>query len=201
MTSPDVRWPRPAGPLVLRPATDSDLDEVLRWRNRPEVTRWLLRTEVDPDAFRRVWRERAVDPTDHAAVALLGDRVVGTASLQVVDAMGQMHVDPGPWRGAEAELGYLVDPSHAGRGFATAIAGAMLDLAFGELGVHRVTAGCFADNSASWRVMEKLGMRREQHGVQDSWHAELGWVDGYTYAMLAEEWQRSRRTATGEGAA
>ncbi|WP_338539251.1 hypothetical protein N5P18_08225 [Janibacter terrae] len=31
-------------------------------------------------------------------------------------------------------------------------------------------------------------MRREQHGVKDSWHAELGWVDGYTYAILREEW-------------
>ncbi len=51
-----------------------------------------------------------------------------------------------------------------------------------------MTAGCFADNVASWRVMEKVGMRREQHGVRDSWHAELGWIDGYTYGILAEEW-------------
>ena len=52
----------------------------------------------------------------------------------------------------------------------------------------RVTAGCFADNTPSWRVMERIGMRREQHGVKDSWHAELGWVDGYTYGILREEW-------------
>jgi RimJ/RimL family protein N-acetyltransferase len=38
-------------------------------------------------------------------------------------------------------------------------------------------------------VLEKAGMRREQHGVEDSWHAELGWVDGYQYAMLAREWR------------
>ena len=38
------------------------------------------------------------------------------------------------------------------------------------------------------RVLEKAGMRREQHGIEDSWHAELGWVDGYQYAMLAPEW-------------
>ncbi len=30
-------------------------------------------------------------------------------------------------------------------------------------------------------------MRREQHGIRDSWHAELGWVDGFTYAVLADE--------------
>lgn len=66
-------------------------------------------------------------------------------------------------------------------------------LAFDDLGLHRVTAGCFADNTASWRVMEKVGMRREQHGVRDSWHASLGWLDGYTCAILAEEWRDSRR--------
>jgi RimJ/RimL family protein N-acetyltransferase len=42
--------------------------------------------------------------------------------------------------------------------------------------------------------MEKLGMRREQHGVADSFHAELGWVDGFEYAILAEEWVQRRRT-------
>lgn len=31
-------------------------------------------------------------------------------------------------------------------------------------------------------------MRREQHGVKDSWHADLGWIDGYTYGILREEW-------------
>ena len=92
-----------------------------------------------------------------------------------------------PARGSEGLLGYLVDPAHHGRGYATEIARAALDLAFGDLGLHRVTAGCFADNVASWRVMEKVGMRREQHGIRDGWHAELGWVDGFTYAVLADE--------------
>jgi hypothetical protein len=34
-------------------------------------------------------------------------------------------------------------------------------------------------------------MRREQHGVEDSWHEELGWIDGYTYGLLASEWRTS----------
>ncbi|MGX5696335.1 GNAT family N-acetyltransferase [Agromyces soli] len=192
MTTAAVSWPRSAGPLELRLPTPELLERVLVWRNRPEVTRWLLRTEVDPVAFTNTWLAGVEDPLDHSAVALDGGEVVGTASLWITDAMGQSHVDQGPWRRAEAGIGYLVDPACAGRGYATAMARALLDLAVDELGVHRVTAGCFADNTASWRVMEKLGMRREQHGLRDSWHAELGWVDGYTYAILAEEW-RDRR--------
>jgi len=187
MTTPEVTWPRRSGPVVLRPPTPADLDQVLTWRNRPDVTRWLLRTQVDPDRFRSAWLASADDPTDHGAVAEVRGVVVGTGSLSVSDGMGQTQGDA--WRGAEGSLGYLVDPSCAGRGVATAIARGLLEVAFDELGLHRVTAGCFAANTASWRVMEKVGMRREQHGVQDSWHAELGWVDGLTYGILAEEWR------------
>ena len=208
MTTPHVAWPRPAGVLELRPPTPADLDAVLAWRNRPEVTRWLLRTTVDPEAYRRAWSAGADDPHDHAVVAVVDGAVVGTGSLEVSDAMGQFEgADAAdgpsavaPWRRREGGLGYLIDPDHAGRGYATAISRALLDLAFDELGLHRVTAGCFADNVASWRVMEKLGMRREQHGVKDSWHAELGWVDGFTYGILADEWVTRRDARPGSGA-
>jgi RimJ/RimL family protein N-acetyltransferase len=190
VTSDAVVWPRTAGPLTLRPPTTDDLDQLLAWRNRPEVTRWLLRTTVDPEAFRAAWLASVDDPNDHSVVAELDGVIIGTGSLDVRDGMGQFQGDA--WRRAEGLLGYLIDPAYAGNGYATEIAGALLDLAFTQLAVHRVTAGCFADNVASWRVMEKLGMRREQHGVRDSWHAELGWIDGYTYGILAEEWRASR---------
>jgi RimJ/RimL family protein N-acetyltransferase len=171
---------------VLRPPNDADIDDLLTWRNRPEVGYWLLRTTVDPTRYRQAWLSGVDDPRDHSVVALLEDRVVAIGSLEVADAMGQ----DGETRqvGAEGLIGYVVHPDHAGRGFATQVAGTLLVAAFDGLGLHRVTAGCFADNVASWRVMEKLGMRREQHGVQDSWHAELGWVDGFTYGILREEW-------------
>ncbi|KQM84506.1 GCN5 family acetyltransferase [Agromyces sp. Leaf222] len=175
-----------AGPLELRTPTRDDLERALEWRNRPEVTRWLLRTTVDPEAYVAAWLAAIDDPDQHAVVAVVDGMIVGTGSLDVSDGMGQFDGDE--WRRSEGLLGYLIDPAHAGKGYATDIARALLDLAFTELRLHRVTAACFADNRASWRVMEKLGMRREQHGVRDSWHAELGWVDGFTYAILADEW-------------
>lgn len=189
MTAHDITEGRTAGPLVLRPPRDEDIDRILQWRNRPEVTQWLIRTVVEPEEFRRTWLESVADPDDHRLVAVRGDQIVGVGELWVSDAMGQSHVADGPWPKAEAGIGYLIDPAHAGNGYATAIGRALLELAFGEIGVRRVTAGCFADNLASVRVLEKLGMRREQHGVEDSWHAELGWIDGYTYAVLASEWR------------
>ena len=111
--------------------------------------------------------------------------------LDVVDGMGQ----PGMPPRTEAHLGYLFDPAYGRRGYATEAVIAMVAHAFDRLGIRRITAGCYADNLASVRVLEKVGMRREQHGVGDSWHAELGWVDGYTYALLAETWRRPAAAA------
>jgi RimJ/RimL family protein N-acetyltransferase len=187
MTRPDL-WPRRTERLELRPPTDAEVDAVVAWRTHPDVNRWLLATEVDLEAYRALWVSGADDPFDHHVVGVTADGVVvGTVSVMVSDGMGQGKDSPAVC--SEGSLGYLLDPAHHGRGYATEMVRAVLDLAFGELGLHRVTAGCFADNVASWRVMEKAGMRREQHGVRDSWHAELGWVDGYTYAVLADEWR------------
>lgn len=186
MTTPYVSWPRRVGDLRLRVPTSRDVEPLLAWRNDPEVTRWLLRTTQDADDLRASWRSALDDPREQRVVVDLDGAVVATGSLWVRDAMGQPQGDA--WRAAEGSIGYLVDPAYAGRGIATALAGALLDVAFTDLGLHRVTAGCFAANEASWRVMEKLGMRREQHGVRDSWHDELGWVDGYTYGILDQEW-------------
>lgn len=181
MASTTIRTER----LELRPVRDADIDRILEYRNLPDVTRWLLRTEADPVSFRASWRRAAQDPDDHGVAVTLDGVVIGTVSLDVVDGMGQ----PGMPPRTEAHLGYIFDPAHGGHGYATEAVSAMVAYAFDRLGIRRITAGCFADNLASVRILEKVGMRREQHGVGDSWHAELGWIDGYTYAMLAEEWR------------
>ncbi len=70
------------------------------------------------------------------------------------------------WRSVEdrqGEIGYIFNPDQHGRGYATEAANAMLRYGFEELGLHRIHARCDLRNSASWRVMERLGMRREAH--------------------------------------
>ena len=172
---------------------------MLAWRTHPDVNRWMLSTTVDADRYRTAWLDSVDDPKDLSVMAVLGDRVVGTGSLEVSDVMGQgARSAESPWADAQASLGYLLDPAVHGQGLGTELVLALLRLAFDDLGLHRVTAGCFADNVGSWRVMEKGGMRREQHGIQDSWHTDLGWIDGYTYAMVRSEWvEQSAGAANG----
>lgn len=178
-------WPMRVGSLLLREATADDVEHLLSFRNDPEVNRFMMRTRVDPDEFRKDWLAIPGSDRDFSCVAEVDGAVAAMGFLEIEDGMGQ----PGMPEGTEGMIGYIVDPRFAGRGVASDLARGLLAAAFGPLGLRRVTAGCNADNPASVRVLEKSGMRREQHGVEDSWHAELGWVDGYQYAMLAREWQ------------
>lgn len=171
--------------LVLREASEADIARLLSFRNDPSVNRFMLRTSVAPEVFRREWLAVATSETDFSCVAEAEEGVVAMGFLDIVDGIGQ----PGMPRGTEGVIGYIVEPRFKGRGFATSVARGLLAAAFDHLDLRRVTAGCFADNPASARVLERAGMRREQHGIEDSWHAELGWVDGYTYGLLASEWR------------
>ena len=63
----------------------------------------------------------------------------------------------------------------------------LLRLYFEELAVRRVTASCFAANDRSWRLMERVGMRREGNHIQESLHRSGIWLDTYTYALLVAE--------------
>jgi RimJ/RimL family protein N-acetyltransferase len=177
-------WPMRVGRLLLREAVEGDITQLLSLRNDPAVNRFMLRTSVDPETFRQEWLAVPTSESDFSCVAEVDGVVVAMGFLDVVDGMGQ----PGMPRRTQGVIGYIVEPGSAGKGVASDLARGLLAAAFGSLGLRRATASCNADNPASARVLEKAGMRREQHGIEDSWHAELGWVDGYQYAILAREW-------------
>ena len=94
--------------------------------------------------------------------------------------------------GTVAEIGYVFDPAYVGQDYATEAVREELRSCFEDIGVRRVIAQCFADNEPSWRLMERLGMRREQHTKKDSLHRNGEWLDGMMYALLAEEWVSAR---------
>jgi len=90
---------------------------------------------------------------------------------------------------AEWEIGWVMHKNDWGKGYATEAAGAMLGFAFSELGVHRVVAFCNALNTASYRVMEKLGMQRDGLLRQSLWWNGQ-WVDECVYAILERDWKQ-----------
>jgi [ribosomal protein S5]-alanine N-acetyltransferase len=94
-----------------------------------------------------------------------------------------------PWFSPRThEIGWVFHKTHHGKGYATEAALALLEYGFESLGLHRVISTCQPENVASYRVMEKLGMRREAHFRKCLHRGGDTWWDEYFYAMLAEEW-------------
>jgi RimJ/RimL family protein N-acetyltransferase len=184
-----LTWPVRTERLVLRPLEADDVPALFEIRRQPEVARWLSSAPDDYDEFAQAFSDAA--RTDTMLVMLHDGVVVGDLYLRVSDAWGQREVGDG-FRQTQADIGWLVDPAYAGQGFATEGAAELLRLCFDGLGLRRATAGAFAANGASIRVMEKIGMTIEGRGRKDSLHRDLGWVDGVTAAVLADEWRAAR---------
>jgi len=183
-----VSWPVRTARLTLRPAVADDLAATWEYRRLPEVSRWLTRAPATPEEY----REQFLDPDRLARtlVVELQGEVIGDLMLKVEDAWAQAEVADRA-RGTQAELGWVLHPEHAGHGYATEAVRALIDLAFDDMGLRRVTAGCFAANEASWRLMERVGMRRETVTVRESLHRSGEWLDGMGYALLADERRRT----------
>ena len=174
--------------LRLRFTTPDDLAPLLALQSREDVTRWLYwgpRTEpevreslalklaatgiaADGEAF-----TLAIEPLDGGAYA--GDVVLWST--------GHEH------RGGE--LGFILHPDHHGRGYAAEAAAAMLELGFTCFGMRRIVGRTEARNAASARVLEKLGMRREAHLVENE-HVKGEWQSELVYALLEREWRAAQ---------
>ncbi|GAA1778227.1 GNAT family protein [Nocardioides hankookensis] len=184
-----VSWPVRTERLSIRPATLDDVDPLWRVRRIPSVFEWLGHDFSDRDRFAELMAEPLRLST--TLVMELDDEVIGDLYLHVGDAWAQSDVADRA-KGSVAEIGWVLDPAREGQGLATEAARELLRIAFEDLGVRRVKALCFADNAPSWRLMERLGMRREEYAVRDSLHRTKGWLDGMTYALLADEWRAAR---------
>ena len=187
-----VPWPLRTERLTIRPAVPADADAVHAFRRLPEAHRWITAAPVGAEAF----REHFADPVRLSRTLLVEERgsgggtgaaVVGDLYLHLRDAWAQREVEDRA-RAVEAEIGWVLHPDHQGRGLATEAVRALVDACFAHLGLRRVVAEAFLANEASWRLMERIGMRREATTVRDGLHRDLGWLDGVSYAVLADEW-------------
>lgn len=178
----DLDWPVRTDRLDLRPGRAEDAAAVWPWYRLPQVQEWTTTLSPSLDAHQRWW-----DGTlESCMVGLLDGAIVATGKVDVQDAWSQADMREHAI-GQQAEIGWVLDPAVHGRGLGTEFAAALLDLAIVGLGVRRVEASCFADNLASRRVMEKIGLRHEGTFREESLHRSGRWLDGMSYALLASE--------------
>ena len=189
----DVDWPIRTKGLVLRPATVDDVESTWRIRQLESVSRWLTRGPQELETYRRQF----TDPESLAKSLIIEceGEVIGDLMVAIGDAWSQAEVEDQA-RAVQADLGWTIHPDAGGRGLATEAVREVLRICFEDLRLRRVTAECFAANESSWRLMERVGMRREAHNVRDSLHRSGEWLDGYGYALLAEEWRSGPTNVT-----
>ena len=85
-----------------------------------------------------------------------------------------------------AYIGYWIDQRVAGRGIMPTAVALVTDHCFREVGLHRVEINIRPENTASLRVVEKLGFRRE--GLRERYlHIDGDWRDHLTFVLCAEE--------------
>ncbi|WP_433318403.1 GNAT family N-acetyltransferase [Micromonospora chersina] len=171
----------PGRRCVLREWADDDAPALHALLTDPRVLDRVLDerapTRDEVRAALSGWREEAGgEPRpEYRLAAVDGDRLLG---------LGTLTVESVPHR--RGEIGYVVHPDHWGRGLGTEIAGLLLDLAFGPVGLHRVEATTRPDHAASRRVLEKAGLRCE--GVsRDHLLVRGSWWDSVRYAILATD--------------
>lgn len=91
------------------------------------------------------------------------------------------------------EIGYVFNPSYYGKGYATESCRIILSYGFNQLNAYRIVAMCNPENTSSWKLLERLNMRREGHLRKNIYfkhdkHGDPIWNDTYEYAILADEW-------------
>ena len=178
--------------LVLRPFTTDDFEAVQAYAGDLDNVKFMEWGPNEP-AHTRTFIQMAIDKAgdvpcrdyQYAVVLKESGGVIGGCSLT---------------RGgrSDASLGWILHKSHWKKGYGTELGKRLLVLAFDGLGLHRVTARCHADNYGSYRVMERIGLRREGLFIESEPPNKLTnekYGNEYMYGILKQEWDDHKDTA------
>ncbi|MBU8771755.1 GNAT family N-acetyltransferase [Cytobacillus oceanisediminis] len=161
--------------LIIRKFKSEDWQAVYEYTSNPEVMKYIPGGIFTEEAAKEFICENT-EKAEHFPVLLKnGDVLIG-------------HLAFHKYFGDHTyEIGWVFNPKFYNKGYATEAAYAALKYGFEELGLHRIIATCQPENPPSYRVMEKIGMRREGCFKKCIPHGDEWW-DEYYYAILKEEW-------------
>jgi aminoglycoside 6'-N-acetyltransferase len=160
-----------------------DLDALHAIQSDPEVCRYLL---YEPRTREEVAR-RLDEDSAATVLAEVDDYLQPAIRTESGELAGTMYFRLTSVDDLTGEIGWLLAPRFQGRGYAREAAALLLDLAFDEIGLHRVYAELDPRNDASVVLCTRLGMRPEAHFVEHMMF-KGDWADTAIYGILAREW-------------
>ncbi|MBA3460280.1 MAG: GNAT family N-acetyltransferase [Deltaproteobacteria bacterium] len=171
--------------LTLRPVRATDVDDLWPYVSDPAFPKqmsWAAHTQKSETLEYLQSVEKSLADNTGADWAIVhGGKVIGKISLDSI------RWEFRAWRIDRAELGYWLAPELWGKGLMTEAAHRVLVFAFDELGLHKITVGCFDDNKRSRRVIEKLGFRHVGTLEDDVWR-DGAWHTHLRYELTAARW-------------
>lgn len=184
MTRADTQYETPR--LTVRRFSPGDLADAFEILSDPEVAKYEFWDVYDLDNTREdleiqgavipgtcgVWNEFAVELKD-------GGKVIGNISFKMADPVQ-----------LQAEIGFHFNRAFHGRGYGKEATAGLIEYLW-SLGAHRIWAVADTRNENSWRMMEKLGMRREGTLIHNCF-VKGEWCDEYLYALLEKDWRAAR---------
>jgi ribosomal-protein-alanine N-acetyltransferase len=169
--------------LVLRRFSEPDLPRFMAYRNDPAVARYQSWEGIElaeaTEFIQCHQSQKAGVPGQWLQIAIA---LKNTGVLLGDCAFKIQEDDP-----RQATIGVTLARQNQGQGFAREALACLLDAIFERLKLHRVVADTDVENTASWKLLERLGLRREGHLKQSLWFKGR-WADEYLYAMLREDW-------------
>lgn len=166
--------------LVIRRFKEEDWKDLYEYLSDEEVVRYEPYQVFSIEASQNEAKSRAESPAFLAVCLKENNKLIGNIYFAKQEFK--------TW-----EIGYVFNRRYQGQGYATEAAKAVIAYGFNTRGARRIVAMCNPLNTASWRLLERLGMRREGHLKQNIYFKkdEKGnpiWSDTYEYAILKEEY-------------
>jgi RimJ/RimL family protein N-acetyltransferase len=174
--------------LILREFREEDWRDVQEYRSDPAVVKYLpfepATEEETKTLITKIIGFQKAQPRmvyNFALIDKKDDKVIGSCSLELsIDGDKQ------------GEIGYVLNRNNWNQGLMTECARKVISFGFGQLGMHRIFGGCDPANTASYRVMEKLGMQKEGH-LREHEFRKGAWRDILLYSILEHEWKKNNQ--------
>ncbi|MDZ7926732.1 MAG: GNAT family protein [Agrobacterium sp.] len=181
--NPDTYLPIKTGRLILRQFRATDFASYADYHRRDEVYRFLYTATPSDEAVKAQFEALLKAPFEED-----GDTLRLAVTRSDDDALiGEVLLKNASKAALQAEVGYVFNPVFAGKGYATEAVRAMISLGFDVLGYHRIFARLDSLNHGSIGVVERLGLRKEAHLIEND-RFNGTWGDEFIYAVLKKEW-------------
>ncbi|HEX3784099.1 MAG TPA: GNAT family N-acetyltransferase [Pseudonocardiaceae bacterium] len=172
--------------LLLRPFTADDVDDMYSYQGLDEVARYLYRPARTRERCAEIIAARRTPDWDTDGAS----QTLAICRRDQPGVLGEVVVTLAGTQARQMEIGWVLHPNNERQGYATEAARALAVAAFDDLGAHRLYARLDVENSASVRLCERLGLRREAHLVENDLTIDGRWGSEYVYAGLAKDLRR-----------